>query len=325
MKWQTHIDKQQNRFALDVLDLWNIWQFDPLQALYRRLGCSTGMHSHYLALVNSHQCPRNDFPRENPGGTSERRGIHSSIIFFRKSCSITLGENYRPRAEAMAIKSGPARTEANVRFTCRTMDYTVETHLLHVGSEGLFAFAIEAQSKNKRLAGFFESNGWSNVLVQDPYGQGTYVQNDPMSSMINLVKRLANHLKNATNQSTADDLANRRIHIVLTLIEVKRMISDKLLVELIEAIEKINEVSQYMCYVHVNEEAQSQEGLGLGSKLFTMVADTGVAAFRASGVSRALQVTRRGKYAFEEASTPKAFRSAGFVVDSYDECIIPSS
>ena len=118
-----------------------------------------------------------------------------------------------------------------------------------------------AQSKNKRLAGLFESNGWSNVLVQEPYGQGTYVQNDPMSSMINLVKRLANHLKNATNQSTADDLANRRIHIVLTLIEVKRMISDKLLVELIEAIEKIKEVSQHMCCVHVNEEAQSQEGL----------------------------------------------------------------
>ena len=50
-----------------------------------------------------------------------------------------------------------------------------------------------------------------------------------------------------------------------------------------------------------------KEGLGLGSKLFTMVADTGVAAFRTSGVSRALQVTWRAKYAFEEASTPQAF------------------
>ena len=81
-----------------------------------------------------------------------------------------------------------------------------------------------AQSKNRRLAGFFESYGWSNVLVQDPYGQDTYVQNDPIRSMISLVKRLSNQLQNTANQSTADDLAGRRVHIMLTLFEVKQMI-----------------------------------------------------------------------------------------------------
>ena len=121
--------------------------------------------------------------------------------------------------------------------------------------------------------------------MQDPYGQGTYVQNDPMRSMISLVKRLSNQLQNIANQSTADDLTGRRVHIMLTLFEVKQIIPDKLLAELIEAIEKVHEISHYMCCVHVNEEALSQEGLGLGSKLFTMVADTGVVVFRASGVS----------------------------------------
>ena len=81
--------------------------------------------------------------------------------------------------------------------------------------------------------------------------------------MIGLVKRLSNQLQNTANQSTADDLAGRRFHIMLTLVEVKRMISDELLAELIEAIEKIHEISQYVCCVHVNEEALSQEGQDL--------------------------------------------------------------
>ena len=48
---------------------------------------------------------------------------------------------------------------------------------------------------------------------------------------------------------------------MLTLVEAKRMIADDLLAELVAAIEKTHEVSQYICCVRVNEKHYHKKDL----------------------------------------------------------------
>ena len=82
---------------------------------------------------------------------------------------------------------------------------------------------------------------------------------------------------------------------------------DEVILELVQAIEKLRKASQCICSVHVNEEATSHDNTPVGAKLFAWIADTGVLAFRASGVTRALKVLWGSKFAFDDASVPKAY------------------
>ena len=95
----------------------------------------------------------------------------------------------------------------------------------------------------------------------------------------------------------------------MTFAELTRSIGDDVILELVEAIEKLHESSHHICCVHVNEEATSNENVSTGSKLFTWISDTGVLAFRASGLTGVLRVMWHGKCASEESEAPKAYAS----------------
>ena len=136
------------------------------------------------------------------------------------------------------------------------------------------------------------------------------MQGDPIRTMLNIVNHVHGQItascKGGKQSGTSDDFANRRIHIFITFDDLKKACEDSVIVNLVQAIEKLRKASQCICSVHVNEEAMSHDNTPIGSKLFTWIADTGVLAFRASGVTRALKVLRRSKFAFDEASVPKA-------------------
>ena len=51
----------------------------------------------------------------------------------------------------------------------------------------------------------------------------------------------------------------------------------------------------------------SVDNLPIGAKLFTWIADTGVLAFRMSGVARALKVLRGKKFAFKDSNIAQAY------------------
>ena len=171
-----------------------------------------------------------------------------------------------------------------------------------------------AQTKNKALQYFCEENGWSDIVVMDPYGRhGSYVQGDPIKTVLNIVNHVHGQItasrKGGKQSGTSDDFANRRIHIVIAFDDLKKASEGSVIPDLVQAIEKLRKASQCFCSVHVNDEATSNDNTPIGSKLFTWIADTGVLAFRASGVTRALKVLWGSKFAFafDEASVPKAY------------------
>ena len=169
-----------------------------------------------------------------------------------------------------------------------------------------------AQSKNKTLQYFCEENGWANIVVVDPYVRhGSYVSNDPIRTMINLIAYVQGQISSAGKggrpSGTSDDYTNRRIHIFISFDELKKACEDKVILELVESIEGLRKTSQCICCVHVNEEAMSIDNSPMGAKLFTWISDTGVLAFRASGITRALKILWDKKFAFEDAGVPKAY------------------
>ena len=92
-------------------------------------------------------------------------------------------------------------------------------------------------------------------------------------------------------EGTGDDYANRRIQML----------------DLVESIEELRKASQCICCVHVNEEAMSIDNSPMGAKLYAWISDTGVLAFRASGIARALKILWEKKFAFDDAVVPKAY------------------
>ena len=106
---------------------------------------------------------------------------------------------------------------------------------------------------------------------------------------------------------TGDDYANRRIHIFISFDDLKKACEDKSMLDLVELIEELRKASQCICCVHVNEEAMSIDNSPMGAKLYAWISDTGVLAFRASGIARALKILREKKFAFNDAVVPKAY------------------
>ena len=169
-----------------------------------------------------------------------------------------------------------------------------------------------AQSKNKTLQYFCEENGWANIVIVDPYVRhGSYVSNGPIRTMINLIAYVQGQISSAgkggRQSGTSDDYANRRIHIFISFDELKKACEDKVMLDLVEPIEGLPKASRCICCVHVNEEAMSIDNSPMGAKLFTWISDTGVLAFRASGITRTLKILWDKKFAFEDASVPKAY------------------
>ena len=169
-----------------------------------------------------------------------------------------------------------------------------------------------AQSKNKTLQYFCEDNGWAAIIVIDPYVRhGLHVPDDPIRSMINVIAHVQGQIdeagKGGGQSGTSDDYANRRIHIFVSFEELKKARADKVVLELVQSIERLPKTSQCICSVHVNEEATSFDNVPVGAKLFTWISDTGVLTFRASGVTRAIKVLRGKKLAFEDSTVPKAY------------------
>ena len=131
---------------------------------------------------------------------------------------------------------------------------------------------------------FGEANGWSDMLVMDPYGRhGSYAQGDPVRTMLNLVNRVHGQItaqgKGGKQRGASDDLANRRNHIFITFDDLKKTCEDSVILDLVQAIERLRKASQCICCVHVNDEAMSSDNTPIGSKLLTSLADTGVLAF----------------------------------------------
>ena len=170
-----------------------------------------------------------------------------------------------------------------------------------------------AQSRNKTLQYFCEDNGWANIIVIDPYVRhGLHVlQDNPVATMINIIAHVQGQIaaagKGGKQSGASDDYTNRRIHIFMSFDELKKACEDKVILELVESIERLGKTSQCICSVHVNEEAMSVDNLPIGAKLFTWIADTGVLAFRMSGVARALKVLKGNKFACEDSNIPKAY------------------
>ena len=168
------------------------------------------------------------------------------------------------------------------------------------------------QSKNKTLQYFCEENGWGNIVVVDPYVRhGSYVPNDPIRTMNNLIAYVQGQIlsagKGGRQGGTGDDYANRRIHIFISFDELKKACEDKAMLDLVESIEELRKASQCICCVHVNEEAMSIDNSPMGAKLYAWISDTGVLAFRASGIARALKILWEKKFAFDDAVVPKAY------------------
>ena len=146
----------------------------------------------------------------------------------------------------------------------------------------------------------------------DPYVRhGLHVLDDPVRTMINVIAHVQGQItaagKGGKQSGTRDDYANRRIHIFISFEELKKTCEDKVILELVQSIEELRKTSRCICCVHVNEEATSFDNSPIGAKLFTWISDTGVLAFSASGVTRALKVLKGKKFAFEESSVPKAY------------------
>ena len=105
----------------------------------------------------------------------------------------------------------------------------------------------------------------------------------------------------------ATDYANRRVHIFISFDDLKKACEDKAMLDLVESIEELRKASQCICCVHVNEEAMSIDNSPMGAKLYAWISDTGVLAFRASGIARALKILWEKKFAFDDAVVPKAY------------------
>ena len=187
-----------------------------------------------------------------------------------------------------------------------------DAHEIRMESALVIIDLCMSQTKNRTLQYFCEANGWSDMLVMDPYGRhGSYAQGDPVRTVLNLVNHVRGQItaqgKGGKQSGTSDDLANRRIHIFITFDDLKKTCEDSVILDLAQAIERLRKASQCICCVHVNEEAMSSDNTPIGSKLFTWLADTGVLAFPPSGITVALKVTWRSKFAFGEASVLKAY------------------
>ena len=93
-----------------------------------------------------------------------------------------------------------------------------------------------AQSKNKTLQLFCEENGWGNIVVIDPYVRhGSYVPNDPIRTMNNLIKYVQVQISSAGKGGklggTGDDYANRRIHIFISFDDLKKACEDQAMLD----------------------------------------------------------------------------------------------
>ena len=134
---------------------------------------------------------------------------------------------------------------------------------------------------------------------------------DPIRSMINVIARVQGQIdeagKGGGQSGASDDFANRRVHIFISFEELKKACEDKVVLELVQSIERLRKTSQCICSIHVNEEATSFDNVPVGAKLFAWISDTGVLAFRASGVARAIKVLKGKKFAFEDSAVPKAY------------------
>ena len=168
-----------------------------------------------------------------------------------------------------------------------------------------------ASSKNKTLKWYFERNGWTNALALDPYSKaGIYVQNNPLQTFLNFLSNVIEMMEPPAKgkmSAVSSDLQGRRIHLFLTLLDIKIAVGDDDLRQIIDKIEKIRNLSNLVRCVHINEEAQSQIGAGIGPRLYAMLADVGIVCFRASGITRTLQVLWHSKMALEDTITPKGF------------------
>ena len=107
--------------------------------------------------------------------------------------------------------------------------------------------------------------------------------------------------------TTSEDLINRRVHIWLSLTEVKGSVTDETLAEVISAIERVRNLCPSIRCIHLNEEAQGNEDNPIGSRLLAMLADTGILIFRAGEVTKAIRVACHEKFAVEDSITFKAF------------------
>ena len=171
-----------------------------------------------------------------------------------------------------------------------------------------------AQSKNKTLQLLCEENGWGNIVVVDPYVRhGSYVQNDPIETMNNLIKYVQGQISSAgkggKQGDTGDDYANRRIHIFMSFDDLKKACEDQAMLDLVKSIEELRIASQCICCVHVSEEAMSTDNSPMGAKLYAWISDTGVLTFRASSIARTLKILWEQKFAFDGADVPKAYAS----------------
>ena len=120
-----------------------------------------------------------------------------------------------------------------------------------------------AQSKNKTLQYFCEDNGWANIIVIAPYVRhGLHVPDDPIRSMINVIAHVQGQIdeagKGGGQSGASDDYANRRIHIFISFEELKKACADKVVLELVQSIERLRKTSQCICSVHVKSQEQSK-------------------------------------------------------------------
>ena len=85
----------------------------------------------------------------------------------------------------------------------------------------------------------------SSILVMDPYERrGTYVQNDPLRSRVSLLGEVARVMDGKDmGRTTSEDLKNRRVHIILTLTEVKQTDSKDTLGELLSRVDAVRNLS----------------------------------------------------------------------------------
>ena len=84
-----------------------------------------------------------------------------------------------------------------------------------------------ASSKRKKLNNYCEGNGWwTDALITDHCGTaGVYVTNDHMRTIINLLHEAAKLMQPSKGRgkepTTSEELTNRRVHMWLTLFDVK--------------------------------------------------------------------------------------------------------
>ena len=113
-----------------------------------------------------------------------------------------------------------------------------------------------ASSKRKKLNNYCEDNGWTDALIMDHCGTaGVYLTSNHTRVIINLLHEVAELMQPSRGKgketTTSKDLTNRRVHIWLTLSDVKGNTTDEVLAEVISAVERVRKLSN--CMINLNE------------------------------------------------------------------------